>query len=131
MADYIAKEFFVYTASLASLAAGVSNADQINIEADSDFMINKTTFTVFDTNGDIVANPNLTVQLTDSASGRNLFDEPQAITSVAGTAQLPFVPPVAKLLRAKSTFTVTFSNRSAATMYLIAMSFAGTKMYLR
>lgn len=130
--DYIAKEFYVYTASLTSLAAGSSNADQVQIEADSDFLINKMMFTVFDAaNGALVASPNLTVQLTDSGSGRNLFDEPQAITAIAGIGQLPFIPPVAKLLRAKSTFTVTFANRSAATLYNIALSMAGTKLYLR
>jgi len=131
MADYVAKEFFIYTASLASLAAGVSQADQVNIEADSDFMINKMMFFVTDAaTGVQVAAPNMTVQITDSASARNIFDEAQPLSSIAGTGELPFVPPVAKLLRAKSTLTVTFSNRSAATLYNISLSMAGTKLYL-
>lgn len=129
---YIAQEFFGYTASLASLANAASSTDQVNIEADSDFLINKLMFAVYDAaTGDLIAAPNLTVQITDSASARNLFDEAQPITSIAGTGELPFVPPVAKLLRAKSTLTVTFANRSAATMYNISLSLAGTKLYLR
>lgn len=132
MADnYTAKEFFVYTASLASLAAGASQADQVNIEADSDFMINKMMYAVYDAaDGSSVTNPNMTVQITDSASGRTIFDEAQPLASIAGTGELPFVPPVAKLLRAKSTLTVTFANRDNATMYNIALSMAGTKLYL-
>lgn len=129
---YIAKEFFVYTASLSSLASNASNADQVQLEADSDFLINKLTFAVYDAaDGALVAAPNLTVQITDSASGRTLFDEAQPIVSIAGTGELPFVPPVAKLIRAKSTMTVTFANRSSATLYNIALTFAGTKLYLR
>lgn len=129
---YLAKEFFTYTGDLTSLAAGASNADQVNIEADSDFLINKVTFSCYDAaNGALVANPNITVQITDGASGRNLFDTAQNIGNIAGTAQLPGVWPVAKLLRAKSTLTVTFANRSAAAYYNIELSFLGTKLYLR
>jgi len=132
MADYVAKEFFVYTAALSSLAAGTSQAVQVNVEADSDFMINKIMQYCTDTSatGTVLANPNLTVQITDSASGRTIFDSAQPISSIAGSGELPFVPPVAKLLRAKSTLTVTFANRTAATIYNIALSFAGTKLYL-
>jgi len=129
---YLGQEFFVYSVNTASLAAGASVAAQINIEADSDFLINKITSAIFDAaDGALVANPNLTVQLTDSASGRTLFDQAQPVKSISGTGELPFVPPVAKLLRAKSTFTVTWSNRGTTTLYNISMTFPGTKMYLR
>lgn len=132
MQKYFAQQWFVYTASLSSLAAATSQSDQINMESDSDFLINKITYSVFDAaDGAIVTNPNLTVQLTDSASGRNLFDEAIPIANFAGSGELPGIPPVAYLLRAKSTFTVTFSNRDNTTLYNIALSFLGTKLFLK
>lgn len=128
---YMAQEFFTYSAPLDSLAAGASSSVQINIQANSDFMINKIVFAVFDAaTGDIVADPNMTVNLVDAGSGLSLFDNPQPIGNVAGTAQLPFVPPVAKLLKAKSTLSVQYANRSAVTLYNIIITFHGSKLYL-
>ena len=127
------KDFYVYQERFADLQSGQSATGNVNIQADSDFMLQK--LTVFasiagaaqtDSNRVI---PLVTIQVTDSGSGRNLFEEAIPASAIFGTGELPFILPTPKLFAARSTITVNVSNFSAATDYRLDFSFIGYKVF--
>ncbi len=69
------------------------------------------------------------MQITDSGSGRNLFETPLPISAVFGTGELPFILPTPKLFAARSTINITVANFSAATEYNLRFSFIGYKVF--
>lgn len=126
-------DFYVYGVDFASLLQGTSATGQINIQADSDFVVQKLTY-----QADIAAAtqtdssrvvPNATVQVKDTGSGREIFSLPTALTSVFGTGQLPFILPQPKIFLARSTINITLANFDAAADYNIRLSFIGYKIF--
>lgn len=131
--DTVRRDFYVYEAeALAILPAGSAN-DIINIEADSDFILQKFAF-----QADIAAAaytdatrpwPNISVQLIDSGSGRQLMQNPIPVTSFMGTGELPFILPNPRKFLRNSTIQVAFTNFDAAVTYNIRLAFIGYKIY--
>ena len=127
-------DFFSYVANLAELDAGDSNVDQIQISADSDFYWNATTYQV-DIAGAAFTDstrpiPNITMQITDNGSNRNLFDEPVPIPTIAGTGELPYRLIHPRLFTRSTSFTVSFANYDAAADYdNLYVVFHGFKVY--
>lgn len=131
--DTVRRDFYVYEAeALAILPAGSAN-DIINIEADSDFILQKFAF-----QADIAAAaytdatrpwPNISVQLIDSGSGRQLMQNPIPVTSFMGTGELPFILPNPRKFLRNSTIQVAFTNFDAAITYNIRLAFIGYKIY--
>ena len=129
----IMKDFYVYQEDFSALANGTSATGNINIQADSDFVLQKITYFA-----DIAAAaqtdstrviPLITMQVTDSGSGRNLFESPVAVPSLFGTGELPFILPTPKLFSARSTITITVANFDAAATYNLRFSFIGYKAF--
>lgn len=129
----IAKDFYIYEEDFSSLAANTSTVGNINIQADSDFMLQKLTAFADIAGAAQTANnrvlPLATMQITDSGSGRNLFEEAVAIPAIMGTGELPFILPTPKLFPARSTIQVTVANFSASTTYNVRLSFIGYKVF--
>ena len=82
-------DFYTYEAEALLLAAGAAANDIITIEADSNFVLQKLNYIA-----DIAAAaftdstrpiPLVTIQLTDTGSGRNLMSNPVPIPSLFGT----------------------------------------------
>ena len=70
------RDFYIYEAETIAIVVGTLTNDVINIEADSDFILQKLTFQA-DLAGVAQAEatrviPNVLVQLTDTGSGRQL-----------------------------------------------------------
>jgi len=127
------KEFFVYEADFASVASGASATTNINIQADSDFVLQKLTYhadiasaAVTDSSRII---PNATVILTDTGSGRQLMESAIPIPSLFGVGELPFILPTPRLFSARATLTVVVANFDAAVTYALKLSFMGYKLY--
>ena len=129
----IADEFFAYTAVRTSVAAGAAATVNVTIESNSDFLVEKLTYTA-----DIAAAaqtdssriiPNVTVQVNATGSGRNMFNITSPIQALFGTGQLPFILPRAYLLPAASTIQITFTSFEAAVTNLITVVFAGRKLF--
>lgn len=128
------EDFYVYNAVFGSLAAAAVATANINIQADADFKIQKVT--VFSelagaaqTDSTRVI-PLLTVQLTDTGSGRQLMDAQVPISNIAGTGQIPFILSQPKIIAARSVFEVNITNVSAGTTYANTwISFIGVKMF--
>lgn len=127
------RDFFIYESSADALAAGGNANDIINIEADSNFLLQKLAY--YATIADAAFTdstrpvPNVTVQLVDSGSGRQLMQNPVPIPSFFGTGELPFILPNPRLFLANSTLQIAYANFDAAAAYNIRLAFIGYKVY--
>lgn len=134
---YIYKDDFTYNVGLSSaLAPAGSQSAVFNIDGDSDFFLVKTTVhaMVADDGTTYSANilPSVTILITDTTSGRTLMNEPVPLPNIAGTAQLPYIWPIVRLFKAKSTIKVDFQNITDGITYSdIELSFNGIKAFLR
>lgn len=131
--DRTRRDFYIYTAeSLALAAAGNSNTI-INIESDSNFLLQKFSYQADIAAAAFTANtrpiPNVTIQLIDSGSGRQLMQNPVPVSSFMGDGQLPFILPNPRLFLANSTIQIAFANFDTAVTYNIRLSFIGYKIY--
>lgn len=134
---YFAKDFFVYQIGpLASLAPAAQLPGTVTLDADSDFLWQK--FNVFATTGNDGATqatqvvPALTITIKDTASGRDLMNAPIPLPALAGSGQLPFILPTAKIFQARGTISVNVANVSDNATYTgIYLVFIGTKLFLK
>jgi hypothetical protein len=132
----VVEEPFTYTTRTIAgtpLAPAATQNTVIQIQADADFKILSGAFYA-----DIAAAaftsatqpiPNVTVLLTDTGNGRQLMDNPLPIQQLFGTGLLPYVWTVPKMLAARSTLQVQFTNFDAAASYNIRLAFNGVKLY--
>jgi len=132
--NYI-RDYFIYTASVADLASGISSSDAINIEADSAFIVEKMA-QMSDIAGAAQTDasrviPLVRASIRDTGSGRNLQDEAVDITSMAGDGRLPAILPVPRIFQPRSSIIVTFENYSSATTYAnVSLYLIGYKEWL-
>lgn len=133
MAEYRAKDYFIYEVDFASIAANASSTGQINVEADSDFVWQKACYFADVAGAQQQQStreiPLCSVLITDSGSGRQLMNSAVPLTAMFGTGDLPFILPQPKIFVARSTISVQVANFSAATTYRIRLSFIGTKQF--
>lgn len=127
MNDVIIKDFYIYQQNFLELPPGGSSVGNINIQADSDFVLQKLTY-FGGVNNNIRIVPNVNVQITDSGSGRNLFEESVPVAALFGSGELPFILPTPKLFPARSTIQISAANSSTATANL-QLSFIGYKAF--
>lgn len=133
MAKPVAKDFFVYTTLHEAVAPGETDTQNIRIQADSDFLLQKLT-AFADIAGaaqtdDSRVLPLCTVLITDSGSGRNLMESEVAIPSLFGDGTLPFILPTQKIFARQSIITVRITNYSAATTYDVRLNYIGQKLF--
>ena len=130
----IAKQTFFYSTPLiASLAAGANSIQQVNIQADGDFIIMKTMyFCEYTGAGDVTdatrPMPPITVDVTDNGSGTRLTREPLFIGSFAGYGALPMIWNAPRLVRANSSIEVVFNNLGATAVENVQLTFAGVRI---
>jgi len=129
----IARDFFVYQENFLALASGATATGSINIQADSDFLLEELTFFAdiagaAQTSSSRVI-PLVTVQISDTGSGRNLLESQVPIPSIFGTGERPFILPNPKLLAANSNLSLSVTNYDAAAEYNLRCSLIGTKIF--
>jgi len=128
------RDFYTYTVSVASLAAAASTSTSFQIDTDSNFILQKMTYTV-DLAGAAVTSgakivPLVTLQITDGGSSRQMFSQATPIPSIIGDGNEPFILPAPRVFVAASTIQLSFVNYSAATTYThLYLSFIGQKVY--
>ncbi len=129
----IAKDFFVYDLDFLALAFGTTATQNVTIQADSDFVLQKmgaaadVAGAAQDDSTRVI--PLATLIITDSGSGRQVMDKAIAMTTIFGDGRLPFILPQPKMFLARSNIAVTLTNYSAATTYNIRLSFIGMKIF--
>jgi hypothetical protein len=131
--DRTRRDFYIYESESLALVSGGNSNDIINIEADSDFILQKFAYQADIAAAAFTQNtkplPLITIQLIDSGSGRQLMQNPVPVTSFMGDGQLPFILPNPRLFLRNSTIQVAYNNFDAAVTYNIRLSFIGYKVY--
>lgn len=130
----IAREFAIYsTGRLAALVAAATAITNILIEAASDFLIEKTTYTCDVAGAALTVNteiiPNVTAQMTLTGSGRQLVSVGAPLTGYFGTGRLPFIWPRPYLIPASSTLQISLTSVEAAQADTLTLNFIGQKLY--
>jgi hypothetical protein len=145
------RDFYIYEAAALGLAALANATDTIQIEADSNFILQKLTYhalgdddgaevvstlvtdpTTFFTGGLTAQQriiPAVALQIVDTGSGRQLMQNPIPISSFFGTGELPFILPNPRLFMRNSTIQVAFTSFDAVNAYNIRLAFIGYKVY--
>lgn len=136
----IAKDFYVYSFFLASIAPATSGQPvTVTIQNDSQFLWQKTSYFCTMTPGgafgpgDTEAGrilPEISIQIVDTSSGRQQFNREVELGSIAGDGRFPFILPEPRLFVPKTTITMTISNYSAASTYEnLYINMIGTKLF--
>ncbi len=129
------RDFFIYPILFENLASGGTAQQALQIQADSDFELQKmTTFVVIDGAGASQEQatrviPSASVQITDTGTGRQLFSAPVPMGGIFGDGQLPFILPTTKMFtkNASVTFQVTnFSDDDYLSLWLLMI---GSKIF--
>lgn len=132
-AQYV-EDYFVYSVNFADVDSGESADGNIQIQADSDFKWISGAYycTIADAvfTAETRPMPNITVQITDSGSGRQLFSNPVPIPSVFGIGILPYMLPIPRIFKARSSIAFAVANFDAAQdNYNIRLALIGTKIF--
>jgi len=126
-------DFYVYSTFHEAVANGGVDSQNIRIQADSDFQLQKLTYfadknQATQTDSSRVV-PLATVLITDSGSGRNIMSEDIAIPALFGIGELPFILPTPKIFPAQSIITLKVTNFSSGDTYDIRLNFIGRKLF--
>lgn len=128
------EDYFVYSVSIDDLDVNETLQTNIQIQADADFKWVKAVYYASIANGVFDAGnrpiPNATVQMVDTGSGRQLFNQAVPIPAVFGTGELPFILPVPRIFKARSSINFTVANFDAAqNNYEIELVLIGSKIF--
>lgn len=127
--DYL--DYYVYNATFAALAPGDSASAIIAIEADANFVWMKTSgFADIAAAAQTYDNrvvPLVSLQITDTGSGRQLFNGETAWSNVVGWGEIPYILPLRRKFKANSSFRVQVTNFDTAITYNLRLSFSGYK----
>jgi len=128
-------------ANSTQLAASSNRTGNFITQNDSAFVICKTAYVATDTSNAAIASVQpfgsgassttftpITITINDSGSGRSYMDTPVPIDTVFGTAQLPFVWPIPKVVDPASSVQATLTNLSATAMN-VRLAFIGYKVF--
>lgn len=120
------------TGTNSALAASVSVDQQLQINSDSDFVIQEMNFVSWSALDTIIANPDYLLNINLAGAGRNIFDSPQDIVNVCGnfaSNKIPGRMPFPRLLQANSTITNTLTNRTVTASNRAKLTFRGFKIF--
>lgn len=127
------KDFYVYGIEFLELAAETTANGQIQIQADSDFELQKLThFTDIANANETEATrvlPLVTMQITDTGTGRQVFSIPVPIPAIAGDGRIPFILSTPKLFTRNASVSFQVSNYSPATAYNVRFQLIGAKIF--
>lgn len=118
-------DFFAYNVTIGSatapIAPGGAGQGLIQIQSDSDFVI--TYMTAY------VAGGGLTVQITDTGSGKTFMNQPTFYALVFGYAGLPFLLPQPRVVQPATNIKLDVVNVGAVNMTGAFFSFSGARIY--
>jgi len=129
------EDWWIENVTVLALAQnGVANAN-IQVQADSAFKMMKLGI-VADIAGAALTEatrvvPLVTLQITDTGSGRNLFSNAVALGAFFGNGPLPHIMPIPRLFLPRSNIALQFTNYSGGggTTYNLRLAFEGTKVF--
>lgn len=108
-------------------AAGSTLTNSVQIEAGHHFVLQQLIFDArLAATPDL--NPSISVQVVDLSSNLPLFNIPLILSSVFGTAQLPYVLPAPRRFRANGGISATVVNIAVGAARDVVLTFAGQKV---
>lgn len=129
------QEYSAYAVSFAALAPGTTQNGAIQIQADSAFRWYSATLYATIANAAFTRQaqpvPSVNVQIVDTGSGRQLFSQAVPVPSVFGYGDLPFILPVPREFKERSSVQFTVANFDAAVTYNLTLVLIGAKLFLR
>lgn len=129
----IAEDFYSYGIQFQNFASGDTLTGFIQVEADSDFLIQKLAYfsnfndeqvTVF--SQDV---PLATILIVDTGSGRQIMNIPIPIGALFGDGRLPYILPTPKLFTKNSRINVTVFNFGQEDYEDLWIVFEGKKIF--
>lgn len=115
-----------------TLAPNASAIATVNIQQDSAFEVIAFTANCSNNGSDAAFGPggNILIQITDTAAGRNLFNEPIPMGLVAGSGKFSYVLPTPRRFMPRGSVNMTFQNIDTAVTYKnIQFDMIGRKIY--
>ena len=124
------KSYYTYDFIFASVASGANASAQIQIQSDSNFLVQAMSFFCWDltANAQILA-PYTTIQITLQSSGTTFYDQPVPIPNVFGTGQFPFILPEMRNLPPNSAVSASLVNVYSANAQYYALTLHGKKVF--
>lgn len=117
----------------ATLAPNQSAIAQVNIQQDSAFQVEQFSVNASNNANDTSFGPsaNLSIQITDTAAGRNLFNEAIPVGLIAGDGAFPYILPVPRRFMPRGSIIITMTNYDTAITYKnIQFVMHGRKIFL-
>lgn len=132
--DIASQALFIYSTPVAlALAAAGSGTSVIQIQADSAFEVQRLSFHAYVTGtpATAITTPPITLQINDTGSGANLFDQPVPLFTVAygGAGFGPFPVSSPRFFAPNSTVTLTLVNLDPAILYTVRVNLQGRKLF--
>ena len=126
----LAFDYFAYGTDFVPLAASGTTTNPISINSDSAFLCLSACLTLTDTTNLIVLafRPLLTM-LSEAGGARNLFNTPQHVENIFGTAEEPKYLDVPKVWLPNSTVNVQMQNLDTVNARNVRVTFHGFKIF--
>lgn len=107
-------------------------AFDIPMDTDSDFVFTYISgAAVLNGETTLTLNPAILLQIFDQSSGRNYFNAPVPMGIIAGYAGFPFLLTSPRVVRARTTLTVTAIAAQNVIFNTFALSFGGSRIFYK
>lgn len=127
------RDFFVYDIDFAAIAPNGTANGQIQIQADADFELQQLThFSDIAAAAQVESTrvlPLVTLQITDTGTGRQMFNAPVPIPALFGDGRIPFILPTTKMFSRNASVSFVLSNYDAAATYNVRLQLIGAKIF--
>lgn len=124
-------DWYVYNALFTALAPAAVATANIAIEADANFVLVKLSgfadIAAAAQTYDTRVVPLVSLQITDTGSGRNLLNGATAWSNIVGWGEIPYILPIRRKFKANSTIRIQATNFDVAATYNLRLSFSGIK----
>lgn len=124
-------DWYVYNVQFDDLAPGDVGTDNVAVEADANFILVKLAgfadIAQAAQEYDTRVVPLVTLQITDTGSGRQLLNGETAWSNIVGWGEIPYILPIRRKFKANSTIRVQATNFDVAVTYNLKLSFSGIK----
>lgn len=139
LAGIVFLDEFTYSASwitgtATALGSGGTVDVQVQINGDSDFIVQELNLTAFDSAGPpaLVATPNLLLTITRSGAGREIMNQAQHAMNLCGsysTNRFPSKKPMPGLINKSNNLTVRLQNLGTTEFSRVDLSMIGFKVF--
>ncbi len=131
----VGEDFYNYAVRFENLDTNDSQTGFIQIEADSDFQVQKMSYFSNIANTQVILNdidvPLVTVVIVDTGSGRQLMNQAIPVTDIFGDGRLPFIIPTPKLFVKNSRINFDVFNYGDELYLNLWLVLTGKKVFTR